>query len=324
MRANLTPFQKIKAFAKGNPAVMAILISLLMYGFTIIMVPTAFNIGAISTIFMLTLLLSFASAGQTFVLIGGGMDFTVGAVMSSAALITTTIMNSQDGRVLPALAAVLILGASVGLLNGICTTKIGLPALVVTMAISNVLTQLTFAFLGGNQGRFAGPAFIQSIIYRFFGVIPAISLYALIIFPLVFYILYRSRFGRQLYLVGNNPEAAKLAGIHVNRVRILSYVISGMFSGFTGMLGAGLMQTARNQMFDGYAYDSLIAVIVGGTSFAGGIGTYTGSIAGSMLMVVLTNMLTALQFSQPIRHILMGGVMVLLLVMYNRRKAVRQ
>ena len=324
MQAKQSFLQKAKAFGKRSPALMAALISILLYAFTVFMVPTALNIGAVSTIFMLTILLAIASAGQTLVLIGGGLDFTVGAVMSSAALLTTTIMHSQDGRVLPALGAVLLLGAAVGLLNGICTVKIGLPALVVTMAISNVLTQVTFAFLGGNQGRFAGPAFIQSIVNRFFGVVPAISLYALVFFPIVFYILYRSRFGRQLYLVGNNPTAARLVGINVNRVKILSYVFSGMFSGFAGMLGAGLMQTARNQMFDGYAYNSLIAVIVGGTSFAGGIGSFTGSISGSLLMVVLNNMLTALQLSQPVRNITLGVVMVLLLVMYNRRKSVRQ
>ena len=77
-------------------------------------------------------------------------------------------------------------------------------------------------------------------------------------------------------------------------------------------------------MFDEYAYNSLIAVIVGGTSFAGGIGNYTGTIAGSLLMVVLNNMLTALQLSQPVRNIMLGAVLVLLLVMYNRRKSVRQ
>jgi len=313
----------VRSFVRA-PALMAALISILLYVITIIIVPGALSIGTISTIFMMTLLLSFASAGQTIVLIGGGLDFTVGAVMSSAALMTTTIMYSQDGRFFPALAAVLLLGAVVGFINGICTVKIGLPALVVTMAISNVVTQLTFAFLGGNQGRFAGPAFIQSIVHRYFGFLPAISLYALIIFPLVFYILYRSRFGRQLYLVGNNPTAAKLVGINVNRIKILSYVLSGMFAGFAGMLGAGLFQTARNRMFDEYAYNSLIAVIVGGTSFAGGIGTYSGSVSGSLLIVVLNNMLTALQLSTPMRNIALGVVLVILLALYNRRKSVRQ
>jgi len=110
----------------------------------------------------------------------------------------------------------------------------------------------------------------------------------------------------------------------VNRVKILSYVISAMFAGFTGMLAAGYMQRAQCQMFDDYAYSSLIAVIVGGTAFSGGVGTYTGTIAGSLLMVVLTNMLTALFLPQPIRNIVMGVILVLLLLFYNRKKAVRQ
>jgi ribose transport system permease protein len=104
---------------------------------------------------------------------------------------------------------------------------------------------------------------------------------------------------------------------------MLSYVVSAMFAGFTGMLGAGYMQSAKCQIFDGYSYDSLIAVIVGGTAFTGGVGTYTGSIAGSLLMVVLSNMLTVLNLSQPIRNLVLGGILVLLLLLYNRKKPVR-
>ncbi len=315
---------RVSAFVKQSPARMAVIISVLIYAFTVAMVPTALNMSAITSIVMLTLLLSFASAGQTIVLISGGLDFTVGAVMSSAAILTTAIMNGEDGNFLPAFAAVIVVGAAVGFLNGICTVKIGLPALIVTMAISNVVSRMQYVLTQGSPLGYAGPAFIQSVISRFFDVVPSLSLYALIIFPLMFYILYRSRFGRQVYLVGNNTVAARLSGVNVNRVKILSYVISGMFAGFAGMLGAAYMQSAKCQMFDNYAYDSLIAVIVGGTAFTGGIGTFTGSIAGSLLMVVLNNALTAMNLSQPLRNILLGGIMVLLLILYNRRKPVRQ
>jgi len=127
-------------------------------------------------------------------------------------------------------------------------------------------------------------------------------------------------------LVGNNPVAARLNGIGVNKVVISTYVISAIFSGFTGMLGAAYMQSAKCQMFDEYAYNSLIAVIVGGTALTGGVGTYTGTIAGALLMVVLNNTLTtpALQLTPPMRNILLGSVMVLLLILYNRGKSVRQ
>ena len=319
------PFSmKVRSFVKDSPARMAVIIAVLLYGVTVLMVPTALNMGAISSIIMLTLLLSFASAGQTIVLIGGGLDFTVGAVMSTSAIITVNIMNNQDGMFLPAFGAVMLMAVTVGLINGFCTVKIGLPALIVTLAISNVISRLQYVFTQGSPTGYAGQAFVSTVISRIFGHIPSLALYALIIFPLVFYILNRSRYGRQLYLVGNNATAAGLTGINVNRVKILSYVISAMFAGFTGMLAAGYMQRAQCQMFDDYAYSSLIAVIVGGTAFSGGVGTYTGTIAGSLLMVVLTNMLTALFLPQPIRNIIMGVIMVLLLLFYNRKKAVRQ
>jgi len=307
-----------------HPARVAVVIAIILYAITVAFVPTAFNLGAISTIFMLTLLLSFASVGQTLVLIGGGLDFTIGAVMSSTAIITVTIMNGQDGNFLQAFVVVMIVSALIGVVNGLCTVKIGLPPLIVTLAIANVISRMQFVLTGGSPIGRAAPAFISTINHRFFGYIPSLSLYALIIFPLVFYLLNRSRYGKQLYLVGNNPEAARLAGMNANRVKFLSYVFSAIFAGFAGMLGAGFRQTALPMGFDGYAFTSLIAVIVGGTAFTGGVGSYTGSIAGALLMVVLSNMLTTLMLPQPIQNIVMGSVMVLLLLFYNRRKAVRQ
>ena len=102
------------------------------------------------------------------------------------------------------------------------------------------------------------------------------------------------------------------------------YVFSAMLAAFAGMLGAAYMKLARCQIFDEYAFSSLVAVIVGGTAFTGGIGSYTGSIAGALLMTVLSNGLTVLALSQPVRNIVQGVVMVLLLIMYNRARAVRQ
>jgi ribose transport system permease protein len=155
-------------------------------------------------------------------------------------------------------------------------------------------------------------------------VLPNLTLYALVLVPLVLFLLNRSRFGRQLFLTGNNPTAALLTGIKISRVRVLMYVFAAMLSAFAGMLGAAYMGTARCQIFDEYAFSSLVAVIVGGTAFTGGIGSFAGSIAGALLMVVLSNGLTVLALAQPVRNIVQGVVMVLLLIMYNRARAVRQ
>lgn len=323
---NLSFGQKVNMFIKRSPARMAAIIAVLIYGITVAINPAAFNASAIGSIIMLTLLLSFASAGQTIVLIGGGMDFGVGAVMSSAAILTTTIMNAEDGHFFLLLIVALAMGAVVGLLNGVCCVKIGLHPMIVTMAIANVVTRMQYVLTEGSPMGYAGPNFIKSVTSRLFGVqfLPSIILYGVVIIPLVYFILNRSRFGKQVYLVGNNPVAAKLSGVNVSRVQILTYVFSGVFAAFAGMLGAAYMNAARCQIFDNYAYESLIAVIIGGTLLSGGVGTYTGSIAGSLVMVVLSNMLTVIGLTQPQRNLFMGVILILLLILYNREKNVRQ
>lgn len=313
-------------FIKRSPARMAFIIAVVLYLVTVTINPSAFNSNAIGSIIMLTLLLSFASAGQTIVLIGGGMDFGVGAVMSSAAILTTTIMNAQDGHFVQLLITALAMGALVGLLNGICTVKIGLPPMIVTMAIANVVTRMQYVLTEGSPMGYASPTFIKTVTSRLFGVqfLPSIILYGIIIIPLVYFLLNRSRFGKQVYLVGNNPIAAKLNGVNVAKVQVLTYVFSGLFAAFAGMLGAAYMNAARCQIFDDYAYQSLIAVIIGGTLLSGGVGSYTGSIAGSLVMVVLSNMLTVIGLTQPQRNLFMGVILILLLILYNREKNVRQ
>ena len=324
LNGEMTLGQKAQVFVRHSPARMAVIIAVLLFAVTVAVNPKSFNMSAFSSIVLLTLLLSFASAGQTMVLIGGGLDFTVGAVMSSAAILTTYLMNGQDGRFLLVFGLAMGMGALVGLLNGICAVKIDLPPMIVTMAISNVITRMQYVLTEGTPSGYAGPSFVTSVIGKIGGVLPNLTLYALVLVPLVFYLLNRSRFGRQLYLTGNNPTAALLAGIKTSRVRVLMYVFAAMLSAFAGMLGAAYMGTARCQIFDEYAFSSLVAVIVGGTAFTGGIGSFAGSIAGALLMVVLSNGLTVLALAQPVRNIVQGMVMVLLLIMYNRARAVRQ
>ena len=315
---------RLNQYVQSHPALMSVVIAAILLVATFIINPAGFNLVAVGNILLLTILLSITSAGQTIVLIGGGMDFGVGAVMSATAILTTYTMNGESGHFLEVLVLALAIGAAVGFLNGFCAVKIGLPALIVTMAIANIVTRMQYVLTQGVLSGSASKAFAQTVLFKIGGVIPSIVLYAAIIWPLTFFILNRSRYGKQLYLVGNNPIAARLSGINVNKIKIISYVMSGMLAAFAGMLGAAYMSTARCQIFDDYAYDSLIAVIIGGTAFSGGIGSYEGSIAGSLVMILLSNLLTTLQLSPPIRNLTQGIIMILLLMLYNRSKSVRQ
>ena len=300
------------------------MLAALLFVVTIIINPQGFNTKFIGSLILMSVLLSISASGQTIVLIGGGMDFSVGAVMSAAAIITTYTMDNRNGYFFQVLGICLAMGAVVGLLNGFFVVKIGLPPMIVTMAVANIVSRMQYVITAGTPSGYAGETFKNSVIYRFFGLIPSIVIYAAIIFPLLFWLLQRSRFGKQVYLVGNNRQAAFLNGVNVNWVVVATYVLSGMLSAFAGILGAGYMVTARCDIFNDYAFTSLVAVIVGGTTFAGGIGNFSGTVAGALLMTVLSNLITTLALPQTMRDILNGVIIILLLMMYNRSRAVRQ
>lgn len=322
--SNLSFRDRLLLFVRSSPARMAVIIAAVLFIITIAINPKGFNKVAIGSIILMTILLAISAAGQTMVIISGGMDFGVGAVMSSAAILTTYTMNGEAGHFLKVFVLAMLMGAFIGFCNGTCVVKIGLPPMIVTMAISNVVTRLQYVFTAGSPQGYASQEFTRTVTGRIAGIIPNVVFYALVIFPLVLFILNRSRFGKQIYMVGNNAVAARLNGVNVNRVKVLTYVFSGLLSAFAGMLGVAYISTARCQVFDDYAFTSLVAVIVGGTSFTGGIGTFGGTIAGALLMTVLSNTLTTLALTEPVRNLINGIIIILLLVLYNRSKSVRQ
>jgi len=324
VNSNKDFFSRVNLFVQTHTALMAVFIAIILLIATIIINPKSLNLVAFGNILLLTIILSIPAAGQTLVLIGGGMDFGVGAVMSATAILTTYTMRGENGHFLPVFLISIAIGVVVGFVNGYCSVKIGLPAMIVTMAIANIVTRLQYILTKGVLSGTASPLLASTVSYKIGGVVPHILVYALLIWPLVFFVLNKSRYGKQLYLVGNNPVAARLTGVKVDKVRIISYIFSGVLAAIAGIIGAAYMSTARCQIFDGYAYDSLIATIIGGTTFAGGSGSYAGSIAGSLVMVLLSNLLTSLNLSSPVRNVLNAVILVLLLMLYNRGKSVRQ
>jgi ribose transport system permease protein len=160
--------------------------------------------------------------------------------------------------------------------------------------------------------------------YRIGGVIPSSVFYGFIIFALVFFILNRSRYGMRLFLTGNNERAAYLNGIRTVRVKITAYVVAGILAGIAGFLGAGYMNFVRGSTFDTFTMRTIIAVVIGGTLLTGGKGSYIGTLAGALLITVLTNCLAVFNMSQSTTDMVMGIVLIGILALYNRTAPVRQ
>lgn len=314
----------MKQFIRDNQVGMALIISAALFIINIAINPASLNVNTFGSIIALTLLLSFASAGQTLIMITGGIDLSVGAVMSMAAIFTANTMAGQGGQMPLVIAQVVPMALIVGLVNGVGVVKLKLPAMVITMCVSNVVTRLQYVYTQGLPTGTTSKFFTMTLQYRFFGVIPGMALYAIVIFGIVLYILNRSRYGQQLFLIGNNKNAAYLAGVRSDMVEILAYVLGSLLAGIAGIIGAGYMNFVICQSLDSYTMMSIVAVVVGGTLLVGGKGSYLGTAVGSLLIIVLGNCLAVLNSSDAVRSVIMGCVLILLLAVYNKEKPIRQ
>ena len=318
--------KKMKNFAATNQIGMALILSVLLFAVNVIINPRSLNVNAFGAIFAITVMLALASAGQTMVIIsgGGGIDMSVGSVMSMTGLVTVGIMNGQEGFFGITLLLSIAIGAAVGFVNGVGVSKIGLPPMIVTMCVSNVVTRLQYVFTEGKPSGTASAWFTRSMTYRVFGIFPASILYGVVVFAAVLFMLNFSKYGMQLFLTGNNEQAAYLNGVRTTKIKILTYVIAGILAGIAGFLGAGYMNFVKCGTFDDYTMKSIVAVVIGGSLLSGGKGSYVGTVAGALLITVLTNGLAVLNMSQSTTDMVMGIVLILLLAAYNRSKPVRQ
>ena len=318
---------KIKTFTKNHQIGMALIISALLFLATIALNPKSLNPVAFGSILSLTSMLLIAAAGQTLVIISDGIDMSVGATMSMTALITVAVMQGKDsiGLMFAAMAACLVVGAVIGLCSGIGSVRAGLPPMVVTLYISNIVTRLQYVFTGGTPEYTSVPDWFRKLITtRLFGFFPTIVFFAVVFLVAVFFLLSRTRYGQQLTLTGNNNRAAFLTGIKTTKVKMLNYTIAGMLGGLAGFIGAGNSGFIKCGTYDSMTMDSIVAVVIGGTLLSGGKGSYVGTAAGALLLIILSNGLAVLQVTDSMKNLIMGVVLILLLTAYNRAKPVRQ
>lgn len=315
-----------KASILKNQIFIALLAAVALYLLTGIIRPAAINLTSIASIIAFTTVLGFVAAGQTLVIISGsdGIDLSVGATMSFTSILAAEIIRAETVNVPLALVACLAAGAVIGLINGFGVVKLGLPALVMTLTIGNIVTRIQLVMTNGTPYGTSSDAFTKTFTYRIFGFLPSIVFYGLLVFGIMFYILNLSKYGKRLYLVGNNKFAANLTGINASRTRIMAYVLAGTLSALAGFFACGYYHHVNCSMFDSYTMTSVSAVVIGGTMLAGGKGSYHGSIVGALLLTVLSNFLIVVKTSQAIRDIVMGLVLILLLTAYNRAKPIRQ
>ncbi|WP_396332916.1 ribose ABC transporter permease [Burkholderia anthina] len=249
------------------------------------------------------------AAGMTFVILTGGIDLSVGSIVATAAMTAMMVSLSPSFGAL-ALPVGLLTGAFLGVVNGLLIAYLRLPAFIVTLGSLTAVRGL--ARLLGDDGTVMN----QNLGFAWIGNasvlgVPVLAIIALAVILISWFILRRTVLGIWIYALGGNPAAARLSGIKVSLILLFVYAISGLLSGLGGVMSAARLYAANGlQIGQGYELDAIAAVILGGTSFVGGVGSIWGTLVGALIIAVLSNGLVILGVSDIWQFIIKGLVII--------------
>ncbi|MCA0984257.1 ribose ABC transporter permease [Halobacillus yeomjeoni] len=256
--------------------------------------------------------------GMTFVILTGGIDLSVGSILAFGSALTAGMLASGMDPLLAVFIG-LLAGLAMGAFNGLIITKGKVAPFIATLATMTIFRGATLVYTDGRPITGLSDSFAFEMIGRgyVFG-IPFPGILMIIIFFILFLLLRKTVFGRQVYAVGGNEEASILSGIKADRVKIWVYSLTGMLSVLAGIILTSRLNSAQPTAGTMYELDAIAAVVLGGTSLAGGRGRIVGTLIGALIIGVLDNGLNLLNVSSFYQQIVKGGV-ILLAVLLDRR-----
>lgn len=261
------------------------------------------------------------AVGMTFVILTAGIDLSVGALVAFSGVVATSVLKLELPLVLLfplAIVVAFLIGLFSGAFAGFFVTKLNITPFIVTLALMTIWRGAAYMYTDGRpvwglpdefsifgSGRIAG--------------IPVPTLIMVTVYAIAFVVLRHTRFGRHVYAVGGNREAARLAGVNTTRVLLAVYIICGMLSAMSGVLLASRMNSGQPNAGQMYELDVIAAVVVGGTSLFGGRGSIIGTFIGAMLIGVLRNGLNLLDVGSYVQSVVLGVVILLAVLMDHLR-----
>ncbi|MGE7930325.1 ABC transporter permease [Lysinibacillus xylanilyticus] len=253
---------------------------------------------------------SLLGIGMLLPILTAGIDLSVGSILAVSIMVMGIVsVNMQMGAV-AGIAVCLLVGAGFGLLNGLLLTKLRLPhPFISTLGTMNIARGI--ALIITAAAPVAGfPYLVQFLGSEFVGPIPVSFLLVIFVYIIFHIFLTRTQTGRYIYAIGGNKEAARLSGINVDRVLIIVYTISGFMAALAGLVMVGRVNSAFPLAGLSYELDAIAAVIIGGASFFGGVGTVWGTMIGALIIAVLRNGLNLLNVSADFQMTVIGIVII--------------
>lgn len=255
------------------------------------------------------------AVGQTFVILTAGIDLAVGSVVGLTVVLFASLLEGHS--MLVAIPLGLLAGMGIGLVNGVGVAYARIPAFIMTLGMLSFARGLAFIYTGGTPIPILNEDYYQVGNGRLMGVpIPALILIATLIVSAV--ILRTTAFGRSVYAMGSNEDAARLSGVPVRRYKVVVYAISGFLAGLAGLVYSSQLSVGTPVAGQGYELDAIAAVVVGGTSLFGGRGSVLGTFIGTLIIGVLANVLNLTGVDPFVQQLIKGTLIVVAVYVMSR------
>jgi ribose transport system permease protein len=261
-------------------------------------------------------ILAIASIGQTLVVQQRGLDLSVPGVISLSTIIVTRVAAGDDARLPLGIALAVGAGAVAGLVSGLAVTRFGITPVVATLAVNALLIGAIYQITGGAQSALASPALNDAGIGLTLG-IPNTVIFAVLAVTVVSIVIRGTVVGRWFVAVGANPAAAQVAGIPVTRYRVATYVAASVCGALAGILLAGFLGSPGLNAGDGYLLPTIAAVVLGGTSLAGGSGSVVATAGGALFLTQLQLLVLSMGAPQPFQLIVQGTIIAVGMALRN-------
>ncbi|GAA4690108.1 ABC transporter permease [Pseudonocardia yuanmonensis] len=300
-----------------NMGLVAVLVLLAVVG--VVTAPQTFpTVSNLLTVLTSASIIGVLTVGVTFVIIGGGIDLSVGKVMALASVWATTVATQSFGWVVMIFCA-LAVGVGAGLVNGVLIAYGRIVPFIATLAML-ISAQGLAELISGRRSQIVTDPVIAAIAStRILGIPLLVYIFAVVI-AVGWVVLNRTTFGRRTFAIGGNPEAARLAGVDVRRHTVLLYVLSGLCCGIAAIMIASLTTTGSSTHGTLYELDAIAAVIIGGTLLTGGRGTLIGSILGVLVFTVITNLFVLNNLAIEVQNIAKGAIIVVAVLIQARAR----
>lgn len=248
------------------------------------------------------------AVGMTLVIISGGIDLSVGSIL---AIVGAVVASMMVNGFVESIGLGIMLGAALGLVNGVVITRLRVPPFVATLGMMTIARGATLAFTRGYPIAPAKNSAFQYIGAGYLGPVPVPVIALLVVFLFFYWLLSDTRFGRHIYSVGSNSEASYLSGINIKRVWLIVYVISGLCSGIAAIVLTSRIYSAGPLAGNSYELDAIAAAVIGGSSLMGGVGNIPGTFIGVLILGVMNNSFNLLGIEAPYQQIFKGFIIIL-------------